>query len=171
MEMSLQTVKICLLNVSIEQTDCRSLHNIILWLTFHYHLELLSCFLVFSLGFGIDLGVLDIKTVIFVVLEDFYRCVKIDRCSFHTETGAVVGVARCREEYILALRVGLLVLIKLLIETLEVAWPIIDRVIAIFSEVLFKHVSVIFGTVWHTPDDRHSICIFLVSHPVATVAC
>lgn len=68
MEMSLQTVQICLLNVSIEQTDCRSLHNIILWLTFHYHLELLSCFFVFPLGLGIDLGVLDLEAVILVVI-------------------------------------------------------------------------------------------------------
>ena len=85
MEMCLKTMQSCLLNVSIEQSDSRSLHNIILRISFHDNLELLARFFVFHLGSDVNRLVVHREIVIFVILENFCGRVEIYWSLFITE--------------------------------------------------------------------------------------
>jgi hypothetical protein len=82
MEMGLETVKGCRLDVFIEQTNGRSYHLVIFKISFHYPLELLTRFLIFRLLLRIELVVLNLKVAVLEVFADWQGGMKVDRCSF-----------------------------------------------------------------------------------------
>jgi hypothetical protein len=84
-EMCLESVQVSLLDVSVEKTNGGSDHYIILGLSLHDDLPLLTGLLVLSLLGGVDVSILDLEAVILVVIKALDGRVQIDWSSLLSE--------------------------------------------------------------------------------------
>jgi hypothetical protein len=163
MEMGLEAVESCLLNVLVEEADGGSLHYIVLWLSFHDDLELLTSLLVPSLFSWVDGTILYLEAVILEILADLDRCVQIDRCTLLSERAEVIGLIVASEQNVGTVGVGLHLLVELFIEVLEVSSALLDRIPMILGEVLLVSMLVIMTTSWHASNKWHSRGVLHVS--------
>ena len=90
MKVSLQAMKSGFLDMSVEQINGRSLEEILLGLSFHDNLPLLTLLLVLSLGGWIKVLVLELECIVLEVFERPHSGLKIDWCTLATETRHVI---------------------------------------------------------------------------------
>jgi len=89
-EMSLKAEKFCRSDMPVKQTDGRSLHDILFWLTFHNNLELLTLLFVFCLGMWIKTVVLDLEFNITEVFVNWLLSLEVNWSTFAAKSANII---------------------------------------------------------------------------------
>lgn len=161
MKMVLQTIQSGTFDMFIEQVNGLSFHDVLLWLLIfiHYHLPLLSLFIVIQLFSWIDVGVAESKLFVSETLQYFNISLKIDR--------SLQIVSNTNNTFVLILeplRIGSQPVIFS-----ELTRSLIDSILVVLAEVVvmvaFWQSTCCHGAIWHASDDWHGVlhlAIFII---------